>query len=356
MIKKLFFLAVIGACAGPVYSSTPAQNLLTRLYKIQKKGIMIGHQDDPLYGTTWKWDSDRSDVKETCGDYPAVMGFDLGHLELDSTKNLDGVLFDRMRREILAQHRRGGIVTLSWHVTNPATMKSAWDTVGRPVQEILPGHRLNGRMEHWLKKVAAFLQSLKDTDGTAVPVIFRPWHEMSGGWFWWGNSSCTPEEYRALYRYTVAYLRKAGLDNVLFCYSPGSFIPETEVHYLTYYPGDAYVDLLGADLYGNGGRDRYIQEVRQEFDVIMKVAKDRHKLVCLAETGSRNTPDSLWFTKGLWEAVRRYPLSYLLLWRNAWDQKEENFGPAPDKSCAEDFRTLYRCPRTLFVRDISSIR
>lgn len=45
---------------------------------------MLGHQDDPMYGTTWKWDEGKSDVLLTTGDYPAVMGFDLGKIELDS--------------------------------------------------------------------------------------------------------------------------------------------------------------------------------------------------------------------------------------------------------------------------------
>ena len=84
----------------------------------QQKGIMLGHQDSPVYGTTWKWDEGKSDVLLVAGDYPAVMGFDLGKLELDSKENLDGVPFDRMRKEILAQYERGGIVTLSWHPWN----------------------------------------------------------------------------------------------------------------------------------------------------------------------------------------------------------------------------------------------
>ena len=68
--------------------SNPARQLMERLAKLQKKGIMVGHQDDPVYGTTWKWDEGKSDVLLTTGDYPAVMGFDLGHLELDSKENL----------------------------------------------------------------------------------------------------------------------------------------------------------------------------------------------------------------------------------------------------------------------------
>lgn len=58
--------------------NTPAEQLKVRLQKLLNKGIMLGHQDDPMYGTTWKWDEGKSDVFLTTGDYPAVMGFDLG--------------------------------------------------------------------------------------------------------------------------------------------------------------------------------------------------------------------------------------------------------------------------------------
>ncbi len=164
-------------------SRQPAISLINRLSAIQKQGVMVGHQDDPVYGCSWKWDEGRSDVKEVCGDYPAVMGFDLGHLELGHDKNLDGVPFDRMRKEIVAQHQRGGIVTLSWHPDNPATGKSAWDFEGDAVTKILPGGELHAKFDTWLGLVARFLNSLKTADGKKVPVIFRPWHGMSGGWF-----------------------------------------------------------------------------------------------------------------------------------------------------------------------------
>ena len=72
-------------------SKTPAGQLKTRLQKLLSKGIMLGHQDDPVYGTTWKWDEGKSDVLLTTGDYPAVMGFDLGKIELDSKENLDEI-------------------------------------------------------------------------------------------------------------------------------------------------------------------------------------------------------------------------------------------------------------------------
>ncbi|GAA6530245.1 MAG: glycoside hydrolase family 26 protein [Prevotella sp.] len=354
--KHLWIIAVCGLFACRSMAASPAEKLIKRLQKIEKKGVMIGHQDDPMYGTTWKWEYGRSDVKETCGDYPALMGFELGHLELDSTRNLDGVPFDQIRQQALAQYNRGGVVEISWHSTNPVTMQSAWDPSGRAVSQILPGGKDNPRFMSWLSRVGKFLLSIRTADGKLVPLIFRPWHEMSGGWFWWGKNSCTPDEYQQLYRLTVRTLRGMGLDNLVFCYSPGGTDHETEENFMQYYPGDRYVDMMGADLYGNDSKETYIRQVREEYTVISRVAAAHHKLMCFAETGSRNTPDPQWFTTGLWKAIQGFRLSYVLLWRNAWDQPKENFGPAPDKSCAADFRVLYSYPTSLFLNDMKTIR
>lgn len=100
---------------------TPAARLIERLKTLSAKGIMYGHQDAPFYGLTWEWEDGRCDVKETCGDFPAVMGFELGGIEMGDAKNLDSVPFTRMREEIIAHHQRGGIVTISWHPRNPLT-------------------------------------------------------------------------------------------------------------------------------------------------------------------------------------------------------------------------------------------
>lgn len=105
---------------------SPRQTLLNRLVKIQKKGYMYGHQDDTFYGVTWQWDKDRSDTYELVGDFPAVMGFDLGDIEKGDEKNLDSVPFTRIREALVLQHERGGIVTLSWHPRNPLLGSTAW--------------------------------------------------------------------------------------------------------------------------------------------------------------------------------------------------------------------------------------
>lgn len=356
-MKRLVFVwmalvvAVI-ACA----KSTPATQMFKRLKKVQKHGIMFAHQDDPVYGTTWKWDKGRSDVRDVCGDYPAIMGFDLGKLELDSKENIDGVPFDRMRQEIIDQHRRGGFSTVSWHLWNPVTGGNSWDIEGRAVAAVLPGGAQHAKLNAWLDRVASFLLSLTDGSGRRVPVIFRPWHEMHGGWFWWGSKSCTPDEYKQLFRYTRQYLDQKGVDNALWCYSPGADPNESEERFMTWYPGDDCVELIGVDIYCNADTQGFIDRMKNELQVMASIAKKHKKLFAVAETGYRNTPQTDWFTQVLLPSLLDTPPLYVLLWRNAWDQPEENFGPAPEKSCAADFRLFYAHPRMLFAKDIEKVK
>ena len=83
---------IMAACGKKeVKEKTVAEQLAERLQTLQQRGYMMGHQDDPFYGLTWEYQSDSSDVKNVCGDYPAVMGFDLGGIEMGDAKNLDSV-------------------------------------------------------------------------------------------------------------------------------------------------------------------------------------------------------------------------------------------------------------------------
>ena len=85
---------------------------------------------------------------------------------------------------------------------------------------VLPGGKEVAKMQLWHARLAQFLGSLKDERGRAIPVIFRPWHEMSGAWFWWGNKQCTPEQYKALFCLTFNAMADAGLTNLVWSYSP----------------------------------------------------------------------------------------------------------------------------------------
>ncbi|NLZ20015.1 MAG: hypothetical protein GXY24_07105 [Bacteroidales bacterium] len=121
--------AFLAACS-PGQTAEPAQ----RLAEAAAAGTpLYGHQDDLMYGHSWNAnletapDLTRSDVKDACGHYPAILGLDMGGIELGDARNLDGNDFALMREAAIAHHARGGIVSLSWHLRNPLTGGDAWD-------------------------------------------------------------------------------------------------------------------------------------------------------------------------------------------------------------------------------------
>jgi len=121
------------------------------------------------------------------------------------------------------------------------------------VSTLLPNSSNHDVYRRYLDRFARFATSLRAGfwtwigGGHPVPIIFRPFHEMSGSWFWWGGENTTPEAYKRLWRFTVEYLRdEKDLHNLLYAYSPDRSSREG---YLRYYPGDAYVDVLGYDDY-----------------------------------------------------------------------------------------------------------
>lgn len=331
---------------------SPLTKVLKRnLQQAAKKGCMFGHQDDPNYGTTWSYVAGRSDVKEVCGDYPAVMGFDMGHLELGDSKNLDGVPFDKIRMEAVAQFLRGGLVTLSWHPNNPLTGKDAWDVSDSTVvKSILPGGANYQKFQTWLKRISTFINSIKTRNGVKVPVVFRPWHENTGSWFWWGEKLCTVAQYKALWSLTVKTLKSNGVNNVLYAFSPGG--GATAQQYMSRYPGDDIIDIMGTDIYQYSTDEAYIKDVQTTFDFIQKLAVAHRKLIAFTETGYQAIPQSEWWTKVLLPAIQHYPISYLLVWRNAWDKKDHYFAPYPGDKSAADFRKFYQNKRTLFAKDV----
>ena len=344
-----------------------SEQLAERLQTLQLRGYMMGHQDDPMYGVTWDGtyrgehaEMGRSDVLATVGDYPAVMGFDLGGIEMGDTKNLDSVPFSRIRDELIAHHVRGGIVTLSWHPRNPLTtgdkggsfpQGSAWDVNdGTVVRSVLKGGSQHGRFLTWMQRVGDFIATLKTQDGQPIPIIFRPWHENNGSWFWWGQKLCSDSEFRSLWNMLQDYLTdECGFDNLLWCYSPNLDGSWTEERFLQRYPGNNRVTLIGEDAYQWGTEQDFKTALAADLNFLTAFAKKNGKLLAMTECGLKNMTDATWWTRVLKPVMDQYPLSYFLLWRN---YKKEYFGPSPELPCAADFRKLYEAKNTLFLKDI----
>jgi len=229
--------------------ATPQATALYRnLHRVAREGILFGHQDTLAYGVGWKATESTfdSDVHRVCGKFPAVFGWDIGHI--GDAANIDGVPFESMKLWIAKGYARGGIHTISWHARVPGSRESSW-TRKEVVKRLLPEGDLHDIYRAELDRVAAFFVDLKGPNGEPVPIIFRPFHEHTGDWFWWGAKWCTPDEYKRLWHFTADYLRKTkNLHHLLLCYSPDRFKDRSA--YLERYPGDDYVDILGHDNYG----------------------------------------------------------------------------------------------------------
>ncbi|GJG66940.1 glycoside hydrolase family 26 protein [Prevotella lacticifex] len=363
VLKILLFAAGILCSGTATAAQTPAQKLMKRMMKLQKRGIMVGHQDDPMYGSTWSWDENRSDVLEVTGDYPAVMGFDLGELELGNDKNLDKVPFDRLRREAIAQYQRGGIVTISWHPHNPVTSQNAWDPSGEPVKKILEGGDVRDKFMGWLKTVATFLKTLKTPDGKQIPIVFRPWHEMNGGWFWWGKNSCTPEEYKQFFKLTHETFDREGLkDYLVWAWSPNlDGTSDTKEKFMECYPGDDLVDLVGIDIYEFDNSDsNYIANTKAELKIMTECARQQKKLAAFTETGCRGiNHKSDWFMQTLYPVLQQFSgqLSYVLFWRNDFvNPDQEAYLPNKGSNAAPDFKKFEEQKDILFLKDIKKTK
>ena len=346
----------------PVPTDKKATKETIRLYqsliKLQHKGIMYGHQDDLMYGTSWWYEKDRSDTKEFTGDYPAVAGFELGHIELGHERSLDSVSFVEIAEQIKAHYRRGGVITLSWHADNPLTMQlpqptiarqhgTAWDVSSNDVvASILPGGKNHEMFNVWLNRLAAFFATLTDDKGTPIPFIFRPYHEHSGSFFWWGTNICTDDQYASLWRYTIEYLRdKKNLHNILYAYNTDRVTSLEQ--YLKGYPGDQYIDMLSLDMYDRGSQ--FGPELDNALDFITREAASRNKLMALSETGERRGMDNWWSTV-LLPVVSKYPVGYVLTWRHAYRPKASE--GTQKKPFADDFMNFYNDSHSLFLKDI----
>jgi hypothetical protein len=359
----LFFLSV----AMQAQESAPVDRLATpetiKLFRHLKmlKGFMIGHQDDLAYGVGWKYVPGKSDIKEVTGDYPAIYGWELGRIEIDQPVNLDSVPFDMMKGFIREGYDRGGVITISWHLNNPLTGKSAWEPYDGTVHSVLPGGEKHDLYLSWLDKVAAFFLSLKGAHGEFIPVIFRPFHEINGSWFWWGGKNASPEEIKQLYQLTETYLRdKKNVHNLLYAYNTDRF--STKEEWLLRYPGDEWVDIGGFDIYqGNNiaKNEAFSAELDKTLTLLESICSDKNKIPALTEFGYNGIPDSTWWTNVLRRGIGSHKIAYALAWRNAGRKNATQFEwyvPFPGQISAPDFRKFFALDNTLFQKDVTALK
>lgn len=378
--------------------------------------VIYGHQDD-----TWQKAGSssltESDTKDVTGSNAGVLGIDTLSLtgnEYSATRyndelaekagleKVDTANQSIQKANVMAAARmtnynisNGAIVTLSSHMPNFSVVKensnynpevdptyAKYDfsgytpntLTGDVANEILPGGKYNEKYNAFLDMIADYA---KQVDG---PIIFRPFHECTGSWFWWGAAFCDEEQYKNIFRYAVCYLRdEKDVHNIIYSYGPGSEAESVE-DYALRYPGDEYVDMVGFDMYDSDPKtdeDGYdfIENFTRELQIVQAFATSHNKLLAITETGlassspdkghsqtvlhktGNNQPD--WYNKML-NAVADSKASYMLLWAN-FGKRDGYYTPYVDSvnedgslhghEMLDNFISFYNDERTIFAND-----
>lgn len=361
-IVSLLLLSVSAQAADPRPIDAKATRetvaLYRNLHKISGRSILFGHQHATEYGHGWWGEPNRSDIKSVTGSHPAVIGIDF----LGLTGQPDSLITkeeDRLRKVITDTYARGGIITVAWHFNNPLSGGGFYWKDGvsvAAVKEMIPGAASHHEYKLILTRIAKFLHTLKGKKGEAIPLVFRPFHELDGSWFWWGRNHCTPSEIKDIWRFTVDYLKDSmQVHNLLYAFSPDCTF-QTEAEFLERYPGDNYVDLVGMDNYADFGRDgKYnLPAAIRKLQVVQEYANKTGKLSALTETGLESIPSTTWWTQTLLKTLQEpgLKLCYVLVWRNDTKSETHYYAPYPGQLSVPDFLEFYRSPFTWFEKDL----
>ena len=279
-------------------NATPeAKQLLEYLYSVSGKQTLAGQHNAPIRGT-----SRLSVVHRNTGKYPVIVGHDFG---FSYPGYWDGINYrQQLVDEAIRRHEEGFINTVMWHAVvptqdEPVTFipfvnvgKSEYALTDDQWKELTtPGTALNERWKSQVDVVAWFLKQLKYAD---VPVLWRPYHEMNGFWFWWCGKP-GKEGYAKLYR--MMYDRLVNfhkLDNLIWVWNANE-LKDGVTSYADYYPGDDVVDILATDVYSTGFNE-------ENYTKLQKLAKG--KLIAIGECGAppsddilKKQPNWAWFMK-----------------------------------------------------------
>ncbi|HIW65489.1 MAG TPA: glycoside hydrolase family 26 protein [Candidatus Alistipes intestinipullorum] len=275
------------------------------------------------------WNMDEVEwLHTTTGSYPALWCVDYIHLawgEPDWTGYAD---LDMAQEWWDAN----GLMAASWHWNVP---KKQGDTAPEDMgfytadtdfdvsQATVPGTYENGIVEADLAKIAVHLKRLRDRN---IPLLWRPLHEAAGKWFWWGAKG--PQPFKDLWIYMFNYFQKEGLNNLIWVWT-------SQNNDLGWYPGDAYVDIVGYDSYPSTD---FHASLVGTFNSLALMTGGR-KLLTLSECGGIPMPSAMFESGDMWSWFMPWYGEYTS--GNPDDQEEERV------NSEKDFRKIFSDERVL---------
>jgi len=306
-------------------ASREAQSLLTFFADSYGKKIISG-QEDGWQRRSNGLSQELDYITNTTGKLPALLAMDVsGYTDKSPRRDTNHLLAKRAAEWF---DERGGILEFCWHwrapMNEPAfyTKETTFD-ISRAVTEGTPEYDAVLRD---LDLIADELEVLRDAH---VPVLWRPLHEANGRWFWWGAGG--PEPFKKLWRIMFEnFTVKHHLNNLIWVFSPGA---ETDL--ADWYPGDAYVDIIGTDHYPMDGNHGAAKDV---FDELTKMTCEK-KLIGLGENGPIPDPKLLVREKAGWLFFTTWTGSILF-----------------EKTTPEQLRDYYNNPYVLNLGDLPDLK
>ena len=252
-----------------------AKRLMKFLCDIYDEYFLAGQ-----YCNTGQYGKEFAVIKKTTGKTPAVLGLDFIEYTPSRTENGSKGYQTELAIDFWED---GGIVTFCWHWNAPGKyLTKEWyrgfytDSTNINLKKIMNGEDKEG-YDLLMKDLEVIANELKKLQEAGVPVLWRPLHEASGGWFWWGASG--PEAYKKLYilmyeKFTYEY----GLNNLIWVWNGQD---------KDWYPGDEYVDIIGEDIYP--GERVYTSQISRYVKALGYTPT--RKLTYLTENGCVFDPD-----------------------------------------------------------------
>lgn len=256
-------------------ASENAKRLMSFLADNYGKNILSGqYSSEGLYG------HENACIWSETGKFPAVLGLDM--IEYSPSRVANGSTGKSIEYAIEAWDKNV-VVTMCWHWNAPQKyLTGTWysgfykEHTNIDLDKIMSGEDQEGYelLISDMDEIASQLVRLKEAD---VPVLWRPLHEASGGWFWWGD--CKAESYKALYRLMYEkFTNEYELNNLIWLWNGQN--PD-------WYPGDDVTDMSGIDIYA--GEHVYTSQINSFMEV--KGWSGENKIVCMSENGTLFDPD-----------------------------------------------------------------
>lgn len=335
-------------------ASLETKNLYNNIASIALSNKFIFGQEFPLTFQLNTLDSNlnTSDCKDVVGDHPGVYGIDPHYMLYKSSSQRQIHI-----NEAKHAYANGSVVTFDFHQQSKSDNKIYYNDISTVTDKSLMYDIVNNRNDSriWFYNELDKVIDIINND-LGFPVVFRPFHEMNGNWFWWGTKSTnhSPQLYIDFYRLTVNYI-KSKSNLVLFGWTPVDKINSS------YYPGDNYVDIVGIDAYDMG-----YSTLKNNLIDLSKFATNHNKVAILAEVGKGNyvNNDPTFWTSTVLKAIQdggsEIRIAWVLAWFNApWKSSQSDlFIPNSNSSnqVKDDFKNFYNSSTTLFQNEVKVLQ